>query len=98
MEDISEQLDAMIQDLDEDDLTDALSLLERIESSSEMEVQDGNLARLLLRAYVAGRATAPDRSNDTDLLVGITPEDAATLVAGLLGDGATLTLSVVRHG
>lgn len=98
MDQLSEQLDALIQDLDEADLTEALSLLEDIEAYSEAEDQEVNLARLLLRAYVAGRAQAPRAGNDTDLLVGITPEDAATLVAGLLGDGATLTLSVVRHG
>jgi len=95
MTEIIEQLDELVSQMDEDDLTEALPILNAIAEAWEDE--DGPNRSLLL-AFAAGRATAPDRSNDTDLLVGITPEDAATLVAGLLGDGATLTLSVVRHG
>lgn len=98
MAEINEQLDELIQQMDEEDLTEALALLEHIESNEEQDGPEYNLQRLLLRAYVAGRATAPEPDAPTDLLVGITPEDASTLVAGLLGNGATLTLSVVRSG
>lgn len=98
MTEIIEQLDELIGELEGDDLATIIGMLEQIQDEMSEDDQAGDITRSLLRAFVAGRETAPDRSNDTDLLVGITPEDAATLVAGLLGDGATLTLSVVRHG
>jgi hypothetical protein len=56
--------------------------------------------RAFVAGYTTGLSQAPQSPQEasTDLLVGITPEDAATIVAGLLGDGATLTLSVIRQG
>ncbi len=98
MEEIIEQLDDMIGELESDDLASILNIVESIQDEMSEDDEAPAITRSLLRAYMAGQATAPQRENDTDLLVGITPEDAATLVAGLLGDGATLTLSVVRDG
>lgn len=99
-ENLLEEIDDLISNMEGDEVTRALTLLGPIMEDLGAESDEGttSVEHSLMRAYIAGLASRPDKDGDTDLLVGITPEDAANLVAGLLGDGATLTLSVVRRG
>jgi hypothetical protein len=104
---IDEEIDQAISDLTEDDLTRILvitaevieGLVDPTEELDSWDVEAVQRAamRSFVAGYLSGRSEEPQQAS-TDLLVGITPEDAATIVAGLLGDGATITLGVIRQG
>jgi len=107
---LDEEIDDALRDLSEEDLTQVLLMVgqvfesiipQEVVAGSWDEVTPEDVSRIALRTfmagYLAGQQNEPQEAS-TDLLVGITPEDAATIVAGLLGDGATLTLSVIRQG
>jgi len=102
--DIDEDIDAAIAALDEDDLTQIILMSNQIVGDLNALLDPEVTQRLAFRAFVAGYTAGLSQSPQepqeasTDLLIGITPEDAATIVAGLLGDGTTLTLSVIRQG
>jgi hypothetical protein len=50
--------------------------------------------RIYMLAFLQGQAVA--QAADVDVLVPITPEQAASINAGLFGSGTTIVLSVVR--
>ena len=55
------------------------------------------LDEILVTAFTMGLIVGQvDDESATDILVPITPEDAARINAGLFGNGTTITLSVVR--
>ena len=55
------------------------------------------LDEILLTAFTMGLLIGQaDDEGSTDILVPITPEDAARITTGLFANGTTITLSVVR--
>ena len=105
--DIDDEIDAEIDRFSEEDLTQILLMTGKVQAGildTDEDWDADTVQRVALRCFIAGYISGTQdaqnapQASPTDLLVGITPEDAATIVAGLLGDGATITLGVIRQG
>jgi hypothetical protein len=54
------------------------------------------LDEILMTAFTMGLILGQSDEESSDIVVGIAPEDAARITAGLFANGTTITLSVVR--
>lgn len=86
------QLEATIAD----EIIDPASVDWVPNESAVLPIDEGGLSRILLTAFTMGMIYAQTDAEPAQILVGITPEDAASITTGLFGPGATITLSVVR--
>lgn len=104
-EDMVTEIEEALRTLTEEELTQVLlvanTIYEDAIGEDEPTEDPSWTQKLIMRGFMAGYLSGAENApapSSTDLLVGISPEDASTIVSGLLGDGATLTLSVIRQG